>query len=847
MRITLRSAPEFVSSSRVLTVADVEVGSLAEQVGQIPGALTFRALRSEHWIDDAMPGRVVSLEARGRVHEFWVSQRRDTLRSELAVFQCDPIHTVLRDAGVLDWLSSDGMSHVNLGGPDGGMSFRNFWWTFVRPFLRRRDVTWIELGTVESDTRLRHSWEGVTPQAVIVALAEQLRHEWRLRRDSANSVYRLDVGAELGADADVAGVGEGLNLLTLRRQMDREDMATVLRPIGVLESGAPADISQALWVVTAVSGNTITLAPHSMIGGDGPVAENGQWVGAYLEATDGSAHEITASGTPQELTLTSGGSSFAVNDEVRFVADSASADQLEVSSPAAIGTYGRVAVGSRLPFFSRSPLERAGLVEWEDAQSVIGIRTREKLSDNRLTTQADAEDHDALFAATEGALVLAHRISTPQYTLSYYVLSGDDPSSDGDTRRVFTLSANPSSGAANRASGHLVHPGMPSPWRRDDTSASPMPIVLRRDTQTRAYVTSASRPTGFVPTEVMGLPAGTHVEPGDLIYSLSGDNSYDYAYWVLAPATADEAGTLTVQRFRYLTNTSSLTPEGTRIYRPTISMAALSHIPAVLADHQQAELILPSVRLAPRTSASLYAHLHFSAMAAKPHSSGWSTLPRLSLYRGNSSAASIEATNWTATSPGETTDERLILGPLAIAESGEYHLRFRPGDASYYYCLYILSASLYVGVDVASGSNLVPEAAVGIQLANLELGRRKRWRARYTCSLLELADQLKLSPEMIRTQIGSRVHIDSPALGINGRFRIMGIKWSPDSLRSEVELESVAETLTGRRAVESALFVHETGQRVSSAPPRGTGYYRAVEVSASQLSSRTPIDVERIT
>ena len=135
---------------------------------------------------------------------------------------------------------------------------------------------------------------------------------------------------------------------------------------------------------------------------------------------------------------------------------------------------------------------------------------------------------------------------------------------------------------------------------------------------------------------------------------------------------------------------------------------------------------------------------------------------------------------------------------------------------------------------------------MGIQLANRELLRRRRWRARYTCSLLELAEELKVSPALIRAQVGGRIHIDSPALGVSGRFRLVSVEWSTDTSRVEVMLESVGDPLTTQRAAAQTLFVHETGQRVGSAPPAAVGYYRAVEVSAAGLVANTPIDVERI-
>ena len=365
-RLVLRSHPEFDANSSFLALAeDVEVGSIAKHIGDIPGGFTFRVPRTDEWVGQARPGRVVVVTARDETSEFFISQRRDNLASSRAVFQADPIHVILRDVGILDRIEDDGSSTIELGGPDSGMSFQNYWYTFLAPFLARHGLQWIQLGDVESDERLVYSWEALTPQAIIVALVDQLKHEWRLRRDAVNQRYLLDVAERLVVPDLVSQAGQGLNIISLRRILDRERMATVIRPIGRLGSGEPGDISLALLRVTARSGNDVTLASHADVGGMGPVYEADQWVGSYLEATDGTAYEITSTTTGQVLTLASGGSSFAVNDEVRLVADADANPVFEVASRGAVEEFGRIAIGLRLPFLGSSVAEVASLVDFE--------------------------------------------------------------------------------------------------------------------------------------------------------------------------------------------------------------------------------------------------------------------------------------------------------------------------------------------------------------------------------------------------------------------------------------------------------------------------------------------------
>ena len=847
--LTLRSAPEFATGSQVLAVADVEIDAISEQVATLPGSLSFRGIRAEGWTELAKPGKLVSIEARDGVHEFWISQRRDDLRNNRVAFQADPVHVALRDVGVLDWLSSDGGSHINLGGPDGGMSFRNFWFTFLRPFLRRRGLDWLELGDVESDGRLIHSWEGVSAQAVAVALVEQLRHEWRLRRDTGGGVYRLDVGRELGADVDVARASEGLNLLTLRRVLDREDMATVIRPIGTLASGAPADVSLALWRVSARAGNVITLASHASVGGDGPVAVNGQWVGLYLEDTGGDAHAITGSSrAAQSVTVSSGGSDFAVGDDVRFVASAAGAGVVEVSDPGAVEEFGTIAVGQGLPFFSRADVEGAGIIEWAEPPQIIEVATGTELSGNRLNvTVDDAADRDVLFAA-EAPDVLYVLVAGGNGYL-YVIETGDDESSGTDLTRLLTLAENPISFAANRDTAWLFRHPLPDGWSfEDDTD---FPVTFGRTPESLPVATSDDLTLGYSASTTTvtapGFPVGTRVEPGDMI--MNWKTGSDRWYLVLGSATAD--GTGTIVALAVFVSLGSLSPgsiTGIRIYRPDMSGAAVDRVPVFWLMGSPPGMDLPEASLAPRDGASLYGSVLFSVVTVGANSAGWSTLPRLTVLRDDVEVGFVEATNWTPTAGGETTRERLTVGPLDIDDAGAYRLRFYAGNAnqSYNFGFSILSAALYVGTAAPSESDLVPEAAVGIQLANRELLKRARWRARYTCSLLELADELHVSPAVIRAQVGGRVHLDSPALGIRGRFRLVSVEWSTETSRVEVMLESVGDPLTTQRAAAQPLFVQETGQRVGNAPPGAIGYYRAVEVSAAGLVADTPIDVERI-
>ena len=836
-QIVLRNAPEFASGSGVITVADVDVGMIRQQVGQLPGGLTFRAVRTEPWVKDAVPGTVASITTRSETYEYMIGERRDRLTSDWAVFRADPIHVVMHDAGIVDWIDPDGASHINLGGADSGMSFRNFWNTFLGPFLSRHDLDWIELGDVESDDRLIHSWEGVSAQKVIVELAYQLSHEWRLRRDAANNRYLLDVGEDLGSDELESRAGQGLNLITIRRQLDRERMATVIRPIGRLANGAPGDISLALWRVSAVSGNNVTLAAHADVGGAGPVGETDQWVGSYLEAPNGNSYEIAGSATSQVITLASGGSNFSEDNEVRFVADTGGTPLFEVVSPNGLDKFGRIAIGTRLAFLGSSLAEVASLVDFEAQTSIVSTGSvvlsssgliRFSMGDSITVDDVGVGDICVFQGASGSHEYVSGRVTAVTFTGSFteVTLEGSE--------QTLGLSA-------------VISPGLPTGWLW--TGGSEFLPVFSRD----ASVSGSIGDVGVANNEgiqisVTGLPANQRLEPGDLL------SVGQAGKWVIAGVNADGAGDADVV---VVDGRDGVAPpaSGVSVYRPTLD-TRLSHVPVMLAheNNDDAEVVLPSVTLTPSDGVGIYARIRFVAMASQALSSGLLTLPRLRLFRDTTEVESQETTQWTPTAVGDQVSREILIGPVTLDTAGSYHLRIRPGfgqtstsSEAPHHAFYLTEALLTIGTtEPSEGGSLVPEAAQGIQLANRELMNRAKWRARFTCNMVELANVLEMSPEAIRSRIGAKIHVSSPTLGLDGKFRIVGIRWSPEDVDTEVELESLPDRLTSRRQLDPDSFVRDTGQRVSTIPPSTPGYYRANEVSSDDLDSDDVINVELI-
>jgi hypothetical protein len=179
---------------------------------------------------------------------------------------------------------------------------------------------------------------------LIEGLAKEVGAEWRLRRDAPNTRYLIDVVDTVsGVIADIEA-REGLNILSLVRQRNRERLFTSIRPSGALPTGSEerANIGWNAWKVTAVSGDDVTVVPHG--GGIGAILEDGQHVGLYLEAADGTFHEIEGSvESTQTFELESGaGASFAVNNDVAIVADDQGTLLTSLDSPSGIAASGYV-------------------------------------------------------------------------------------------------------------------------------------------------------------------------------------------------------------------------------------------------------------------------------------------------------------------------------------------------------------------------------------------------------------------------------------------------------------------------------------------------------------------------
>jgi len=202
--------------------------------------------------------------------------------------------------------------------------------------------SWIVRGTVTPTDWVELAWDGYTALELLRDLTAKFPdYELRLRRNGSTD-YRIDI-AETGSGTTTAPVEFGRNLLTVKKAVSTTGLASVIVPRGRVPSGALefGDIGDNAWEITAKSGDDLTLADP--LGGDGPIGEDDQLNGYYLEsATETTRLEISDSvESTQICTMASTPSDFAVGDLVRVVRDSSGSLLSELPSPSAITAYSR--------------------------------------------------------------------------------------------------------------------------------------------------------------------------------------------------------------------------------------------------------------------------------------------------------------------------------------------------------------------------------------------------------------------------------------------------------------------------------------------------------------------------
>jgi hypothetical protein len=724
--------------------------------------------------------RIVRVAATGEeVSEWLVSRTTQAAGPEgngILLVECDPLRVVLADAGILEFVETGGQSFANLGGLNG--SVRNYLATFVIPHLNRRNFTWIEIGTIDPVQQFDYSFDSMTALALIEGLAREVGAEWRLRRDAPNARYLIDVVDTVsGVIADIEA-REGLNILSLVRQRNRERLFTSIRPSGALPSGSEerANIGWNAWRVTDVTGDAVSVVPHG--GGIGAILENGQHVGLYLEAADGTFHEIEDSvESTQTFELESGaGASFAVNDDVAIVADDQGTLLTSVDSPSGIAASGFVqgSVSSR-HLGHRNWVRNPAFAEWPDQPEVLTVQLNGTQNSTTINFKsfppAFVVAVDTYFANSNGQ--------------SFRVTTGGTSDGSGNV----TLTVSPTmSGADNTWFYWIEGPKtFPAPWEGTFFGAAwARHGAISQACNVDGTVAGSARlglknlPANFV------IPGGTRVTAGN---------------WAVNDTVADGAGLATVNVFPVVTATDGA---ALTLTRPAISgTGKVAGTPILLEGQSLRQSI--QIRTIGATETVTFAATFAGYVATTGSIYDWSNTgtlgPRVAIQ--TSTGTPIQTGDFAELEflAADTVQSATARVTRAIA-SGEYRWVVTPPIADGVTIFggggvwLLRSTMLYLG----SESPPFVEGSAATRLfqdGQLALLASRQWPATYTARLSEIVSEWGLPANSPALALGSFLRVRSPSTGIDALLRVVAIEYDPTDPADKVfVLDSDPERLS---------------------------------------------------
>lgn len=202
-----------------------------------------------------------------------------------------------------------------------------------------------ELGTITPTTMDDVEYgPGTTPLQAALAIAEaatrrnMVRYRLKVEENDSTGKMRLHLVA---ASAQVADIRPGKNLLRFLLKTDPRELTT--RAIAISPNGSHCGKNQ--WKVTAkdTSGTPDTIDVEDLVGGPGPVQEDGQFEDLYLVGADGVNRQILASvkvDTETSRFSVTDASAITVGDHQRIALDSAGQELHYVDAPGAQASYG---------------------------------------------------------------------------------------------------------------------------------------------------------------------------------------------------------------------------------------------------------------------------------------------------------------------------------------------------------------------------------------------------------------------------------------------------------------------------------------------------------------------------
>ncbi|HMV74184.1 MAG TPA: hypothetical protein PKB00_06425 [Microthrixaceae bacterium] len=216
---------------------------------------------------------------------------------------------------------------------------------FILPSLAAVGATWFVAGTIDPTQPVDMVYDKVTPLAALLQLCAAITSsttgqpvEFSLRRAS-DSQWAIDVLNQIGASAPRLYLQAGKNLVGVKRSRDAVPMMTRATAIGAEVDGVGATIANAVWkVASAPTGTTIRLVDP--VGGPGPVLEDDQLNGLYVQKYPGGAWvQVSDSALANHEVTTAAAHGLVANDLVRFASGSAGQALTTLTSPSAEALY----------------------------------------------------------------------------------------------------------------------------------------------------------------------------------------------------------------------------------------------------------------------------------------------------------------------------------------------------------------------------------------------------------------------------------------------------------------------------------------------------------------------------
>ena len=798
----LLSAPEFASNSTIICAINEVVSVDISQREDGTHELSVIAPVDAAWLESVKARRVVWLKSESVVTEWLVNNKSDSLGGAEVLVRCDPLHRILADYGVIEYVSAAGaLPHANLGGVNG--TIENFLETYVIPALTARGVTWIKTGTIDfTDEQFTLAFDNTTVLGLIAKLAKAASGVWQLSRDEINEWYEIDILESFGQSLPEVWVSEGRSALSLVRQFDREDLRTALRPIGQLagQEEERATIGMASHPVLGVSTDTLTLGRHGFEGDAtvGPISEDGQFAAVmdgavtlyaarYLEAPDGTFKAISTTVSPQTVVVATGqGTAFAVGDDVVFVGTSSGTLLTELASPEGIAEYGFVQGSVELPYAGHRnwALNPAWRFHGADAPPtaiagfVDGVHVgATSIVVDGFTAGAVIKVGD-VFQITSTALsvdrIITQATVTTSGTVTIVLQNGRSPG-DNYPAMIHRMASRTAS-YWDRLPADIQHA---HPYRSDRIAISTISCL--------AMGAHAGDATDGAYVSLDGIASGVVIRPG---YCIERNDSL--GRWITAGATVSTDGIARVAVINPLLLSDN---QAVTIHGPAIGEGS-GYVVGQPAGQSTTSIPTLSqdifVRYVPGISNKLWACVDYEAMSALAAGGGGAASgaglvrpPRIIIAdSGGSELAALNADDWSPTATAEQLSQVLrVAHEITVSTSLKLRFRWPYRDGVYGHnepWVWLRFIQLHMGLSESASLVEGSEATKLFYDGQIVLAAHRQWPAIYTTTNIEMADAFGVDPDTQALAMGSVIRLRAASMGIsNVMLRVVGVRYDP--------------------------------------------------------------------